>query len=416
MILYDLKHGENMSNDEKLLKSLRLLMTNIVLDLSDRGAVALSKTCDGLIIKENQTNNCKDQYNNENQNNGYKYIYIKNEYVDINKLNTLNLKNESSLFKRITPIDELFETIGTLLIRHLPNKSIEYGNALNEIKELLQTHQHSMHKPKNKNNNIPVPKLKGKIVYQLKSKNERYILLKDYQINTKIIYEEPMVNNLSKLWDGHKLHRNFVVIKSGMKGYNILCEFDIIGVRNDTLFFFEIKKRAKFPNDEIHFLEKICENIPHILDWLTKNNYTIKYVAPVMYLKDDMEFPTDKLNVVKYSDVLRLMPIEITKIYRITPSGNFDPSNPIESDITIFKDTLTKHLDKINGKSSNNSENLKNTDLDKLDDSCLNISINPEYYKKMVEIINNTELFNSTNEFIEFAFKNAFNTIELLKK
>jgi hypothetical protein len=42
--------------------------------------------------------------------------------------------------------------------------------------------------------------------------------------------------------------------------------------------------------------------------------------------------------------------------------------------------------------------------------------IKEEDYKKITNLVNNTDLFDSADEFIDFAFKNAFNTIELLKK
>jgi len=58
---------------------------------------------------------------------------------------------------------------------------------------------------------------------------------------------------------------------------------------------------------------------------------------------------------------------------------------------------------------SKNEENLESTKY-------VTIEIPKEYYTKIKDIVKNSEFFNSEEEFIKFAFENAFNTIKFLKK
>ena len=383
-----------MDNNENTLKSLKSLLSNVILYLENMGAMTLSKTDEGIIVKENGGDNG--------------YVYVKNEYLDLDKFDKLNLKTENAFFKQITPIDELFESLETLLSHYPSDKSIKYGIALEELKkDILKNQKSKSSKSKNKTS-VPVPNLKGgKIVYQVIEKNERYILLKDYPINTKITYEEPMVNNLSSLWGGHKLHRNFVIIKAGLNGHNALCEFDIIGIKDNILCFFEIKNKCIGEN---LFLDRVYNASPYIVEWLTKNNYNIQYIAPIVYLREDVEHSLNKLNVIHYRDVLDNKPIVVDKLYALNKIGGFDTENPINKEYMLSKEIINNNENNDNDTNSNNGCNNLETQI------YTNIMIKEEDYKKITNLVNNTDLFDSVDEFIDFAFKNAFNTIELLKK
>ncbi len=377
-------------NNNEMLKLLKPLFTNIILYLYNIDAVKLIETDKGIFIKENKDNG--------------EYVYIEKEYVDLPRIKELNLKIEKSILKEITPVNKLFESFETMLCHHPTNESINYGRMLEEAKnEILKNQRVSKHKLE-----TPRVNLKGSEVYQIIGKNERYILIKNYPINTKITYEEPMVNNLSKLWGGYKLHRNFVIIKLGLNGYNLLCEFDAIGVKDDILCFFEIKNKCADGN----FLERVYNTAPYFVEWLKKNNYDIKYVAPIYYLREDVEYSSDKINVIYYKDILDKKPIVINKYYKLNKIGGFDIESPLNDEIRLSKEILYEEI-------PNDIENIEAVEYSSKSDESqpyYSVNIKNEQYKKIERLLCNTKIFNSLEDFINFAVDNAINTIELLKK
>jgi hypothetical protein len=198
-----------------------------------------------------------------------------------------------------------------------------------------------------------------------------------------------------------------VIIKAGLNGHNALCEFDIIGIKDNILCFFEIKNKFI---DENLFLDRVYNAYPYIVEWLTKNNYNIQYIAPIVYLREDVEHSLNKLNVIHYRDVLDNKPIVVDKLYALNEIGGFSTENPINKEYMLSKEIINNNENNDNDTNSNNGCNNLETQI------YTNIMIKEEDYKKITNLVNNTDLFDSVDEFIDFAFKNAFNTIELLKK
>ena len=291
--------------------------------------------------------------------------------------------------------DKILNDLINLLIKNLGNsKSVqkEYILLAQSIQELLD----GGNKPKKSGFTIPIPNLNGRIVYQIQRDNKRIILLKDYKSTEKIHHEAPMIANLQKIWNGGKLHQNFTIVSATHNNQTILCEFDAIGVLDDILCIFEIKNRNT--HEVPKFLQHFFEYVPYILEWLKKNQYNINYIAPVLYLREDINYNNSKLNVITYSDVLENKPVKLQIVY-----PNFDGK--------IFESEKGyKNIAIIGDAEDTNDEDDKT-------ENYTSIKIPKEYHDKMKNIItDNSEFFNSEDDFVKFAFENAFNIFKMLKK
>ncbi|UXM84447.1 hypothetical protein [Methanococcus aeolicus] len=379
-------------NDNEIIN----LFSNILLYLLNKNKIILYKANDGLIVKINEESK--------------EYIYIENKYIDNNEFN--NLKSKNSVFYKIDSIDEIIESFEILLSGCVCNESFKYVGALEELKDKIKPHkEHAKLNNNSKNNKIPVPPLKGVRLIDFASNDKRIILLRDYPINTRHLYEEPMINNLSKIWRGHKLHKNFVIMEVNKKGHNIKCEFDGVGVVDGILCIFEIKNKNK--TDLPHFLEQIYLHSKYIVEWLLKNKMDIKYIAPVVYFRESQNVMLrntnneyEYINPIYYKDVLNEEQLKINKLYEIDSiTSEININSSLDREIIISKTIEESEEDK----------KILNEIMDN-NPSYRNIMIKEEQYNKINEIIkDNNNLFNSVEDFIDFAFNNSFNTIELLK-
>ena len=77
--------------------------------------------------------------------------------------------------------------------------------------------------------------------------------------------------------------------------------------------------------------------------------------------------------------------------------GKIFDSEKVNKEVIIVKNVKSKSVE--------NSEPIE----------YITIKIPKEYHTKIKDIVKNVEFFNSEEEFIKFAFENAFNIIKLLK-
>ena len=371
------------------------LFTNILLYLLNKNKIIIYNANNGLIVKINEESS--------------DYIYIENKYIYNKEFN--NLKSKTAVFYKIDSIDEIIESFETLLSGCVCNESFKYVGALEELKDKIKSNYGGTKQNKqnnnSKNNKIPVPLLNGVRLIDFANNDKRIILLRDYQINTRHIYEEPMVNSLSKIWRGHKLHKNFVIVEVNNKGHNIKCEFDIVGVVDDTLCIFEIKN--KNTTNLPHFLEQINLHSKYIVEWLLKNKIDIKYIAPVAYFRELHNIDNEYICPIYYEEVRKEEQLKINKLYEINPTTcEIDINSPLDKEIIISKTIEESEEDrKILNEIMDNNPTYRN----------INIMIKEEQYNKINEIIKDSNyLFNSVEEFIDFAFNNTFNTLELLNQ
>ncbi len=305
--------------------------------------------------------------------------------------------------------DKILDDLSHLLFKNLGNSKLvqkEYILLAQSIQELLDGGK--SRKSKSTTSNEGKGRREGKrhngsVVCQIKNGNgnKRIILLKDYISTEKIHHEAPMIANLQKVWKGKKLHQNFVVMSAIHHGNNqysnktILCEFDAIGILDDVLCIFEIKNKST--NEVPKFLQHFFEYVPYILEWLKKNQYSINYIAPVLYIRENVDYNNPKLNVITYDDVLNNKPVKLQVVY-----PNFDGK--------IFESEIGhKNVVMIDGAEDSEEDNVKNEGYSL-------IKIPKGYYDKMKNLVDNNEFFNSEEDFVEFAFENAFNIIKMLKK
>ena len=358
------------------------LIYKILFLLHKNGCIVITKVKNGIIVK--------DEKNNISLHIGRDFLDRKVEgIVDSVDLNLAPFSHSK---------DKILNNLDELLIKNLESsKSIqkEYFLLAQSIQELLNKKD----KPKKSKKStipIPIPNLNGKIVYQIQRDNERIVLLKDYKSTEKIHHEAPMIANLQKVWNGKKLHQNFAIVSITHSNQTILCEFDAIGVLDDVLCIFEIKNKSI--QEVPKFLQHFFEYVPYVLEWLKKNQYSINYIAPVLYLREDINYNNSKLNVITYSDVLENKPVKLQIVY-----PNFDGK--------IFESEKGyKNITIIGDAEDTNDEDDKT-------ENYTSIKIPKEYHDKMKNIItDNSEFFNSEDDFVKFAFENAFNIFKMLKK
>ncbi len=113
--------------------------------------------------------------------------------------------------------------------------------------------------------------------------------------------------------------------------------------------------------------------------------------------------------MITYREILNNKPIVIDKLYALKKIGGFNAENPIIKEVSLSKEII---INKEEYKTNCNNEDCNNLG----NAIYTNITIKEEDYKKIINLVNNTDLFESVDEFVDFAFKNAFNTLELLKK
>jgi len=202
-----------------------------------------------------------------------------------------------------------------------------------------------------------------------------------------------MITKLQKIWKGKTIHKNFAIIEVTQHRHNVLCEFDAIGVVDDILCIFEIKNKKT--SEISKFLFHFFTYSHYILEWLKKNQYKINYVAPILYFREKTDYINPKLNIIHYNDILEENIIKLQVLYQNFDGKIFD-SEKVNKEVIITK-------------------NVKSEE-DTTSSEYVSIKIPKEYHTKMKNVINNKEFFKSEEEFIRFAFENAFNVIKLLKK
>ena len=355
------------------------LIYKILSLLHKEGCISIIRVSNGVIVRDRDNNNI--------------LLCIGEDFLDES---IYNIIDDVDLNSTIFPYskEKILKALDETLFKNLrKSKTIqkEYFLLSQSIEELLNNKNITM-KIKS---SIQIPNLTGKIVHQFQEENKKIILLKDFKPTYKIHYEIPMIINLQKLWRGKNIHKNFAIVEVTQHGHNILCEFDAIGVIDDILCIFEIKnKNAK---EISKFLSHFFKYSHYILEWLKKNQYKINYVAPILYFREKTYYKTQKLNIIYYTDVLEGNIIKLHVLYQ-----NFD-GKIFDSEIVNKEVIITKNVE------SKSEENSESTEY-------VTIKIPKEYYTKIKDIVKNSEFFNSEEEFIKFAFENAFNAIKLLKK
>jgi hypothetical protein len=145
------------------------------------------------------------------------------------------------------------------------------------------------------------------------------------------------------------------------------------------------------------------------VEWLLKNKIDIKYIAPVAYFRELHNIDNEYISPIYYEDVLKEEQLKINKLYEINPTTcEIDINSPLDKEIIISKTIEESEEDrKILNEIMDNNPTYRN----------INIMIKEEQYNKINEIIKDSNyLFNSVEEFIDFAFNNTFNTLELLNQ
>jgi len=390
----------------ELTEELKETFTNLIIYLLDKNKINIKFSEIGLVIINTSNNDL---------------ICINNDFVKLKsiKKHIANIKNDKSVFRKLNEIGDIIEFFENILATLLCNNSIEYTNILEELKDKINICAVNLEQLKKSSNNsktsisIPVPDLAGDRLIDFASADKRVILIRNHPTtdNSKVVYEVPMINNLSKIWNGLKLHRNFSIIEVTKKNTNpkVLCEFDCVGVFDNILCIFEIKNKATI--ELPHFLEQVNEYSKYIIEWLIKNKINIKYVAPVVYFREETEDNKKDygfLNPIYYNNIIKEEPQILTKLYEINRiTLEIDINTPIIKEAKITKEKETKEQEEIIKEIIEDSPTYIPT------------SITEEQYYKIAELIDNNIHnlnFKTIDDFVIFAVNNTLNTFELMDK